>query len=107
MDGNGEFIIFEEPSQDKEKVEETSPLDLQVEKENKLEDNFSKLNYVNKINILMKALMIERNKNAEKQIREEVVFREYTDRVKTLAMLQNENDELIEKVANMEIEQEQ
>ena len=30
---------------------------------NNLEPNFQKLNYVNKINILLKALIIERNKN--------------------------------------------
>ena len=45
------------------------------------EENFSKLNYVNKINILLKALMIERNKNDENRIRLAVMTREYTNKV--------------------------
>jgi len=57
----------------------------QPDEERRLEDNFSKLNYVNKINILLKALMIERNKNSEHKIREEVMKREYTEKVKLLA----------------------
>jgi hypothetical protein len=32
---------------------------------NKLEPNFKKLNKNNKINVLLKALIMERNKNAE------------------------------------------
>mmetsp|Transcript_31354 Transcript_31354/g.47944 ORF Transcript_31354/g.47944 Transcript_31354/m.47944 type:complete len:140 (+) Transcript_31354:1688-2107(+) len=53
VDKDGQFIIFEE----KEKEE------LLAKPEGKLEENFSRLGYVNKINILLKALMIERNKN--------------------------------------------
>lgn len=42
-----------------------------------LEPNFKKLNYANKINILLKALIIERNKNHEMQIKVEVLKKEY------------------------------
>ena len=48
---------------------------------NLLEANFSKLNYVNKINILLKALMIERNKNSESGIKNQVMKREYITKV--------------------------
>jgi hypothetical protein len=50
-----------------------------------LEANFSKLNYVNKINILLKALMIERNKNSEVSIKNGVMKREYINKVKAIA----------------------
>lgn len=68
-----------------------------------LESNFSKLNYVNKINILLKALMMERNKNYESQTRQEAMRQEYIGKVKQLAEITTENEELIEKVANGEI----
>jgi len=42
-----------------------------------LEPNFKKLNYSNKINILLKALIIERNKNHEINIKAEVIKKEY------------------------------
>lgn len=54
IDQNGEFIIF---------AENQLPSEISKQAEEPLELNFSKLNYVNKINILLKALMIERNKN--------------------------------------------
>jgi len=54
---------------------------------------------VNKINILLKALMIERNKNDENQIKIAVMTREYTNKVKCIATINGENEELIEKVA--------
>jgi hypothetical protein len=57
-----------------------------------LEANFSKLNYVNKINILLKALMIERNKHSEDQIKNTVLKREYINKVKTIASTQEENE---------------
>lgn len=69
-----------------------------------LEANFSKLNYVNKINILLKALMIERNKNSESGIKNQVMKREYITKVKKIVELQAENEELIEKVAQGEIQ---
>lgn len=52
--------------------------------EGELEENFSKLNYVNKINILLKALMIERNKNQEFGIKNSIMKREYINKVKTI-----------------------
>lgn len=70
---------------------------------NLLEANFSKLNYVNKINILLKALMIERNKNSESGIKNQVMKREYITKVKKIVELQDENEQLIEKVAQGEI----
>jgi hypothetical protein len=42
-----------------------------------LEPNFKKLNYANKINILLKALIIERNKNHEMNIKVEILKKEY------------------------------
>jgi hypothetical protein len=68
-----------------------------------LEANFSKLNYVNKINILLKALMIERNKNSEIGIKNSVLKREYINKVKIISSTQEENEQLIEKVAQGEI----
>jgi len=62
---------------------------------------------VNKINILLKALMIERNKNDENQIKIAVMTREYTNKVKCIATINGENEELIEKVAQSEIGNEQ
>lgn len=75
--------------------------------EGELEANFSKLNYVNKINILLKALMIERNKNQENMIKNSVLKREYINKVKTISSTQEENEQLIEKVAQGEIVTEQ
>ena len=54
---------------------------------NKLEPNFKKLNKNNKINILLKALIIERNKNQENQVKIEVLKNEYVEKVKTIASL--------------------
>jgi hypothetical protein len=54
---------------------------------NNLEPNFKKLNYVNKINILLKALIIERNKNQEMQIKVEVLKREYIQKVKLISSM--------------------
>lgn len=68
-----------------------------------MEANFSKLNYVNKINILLKALMIERNKNSEIGIKNSVLKREYINKVKIISSTQEENEQLIEKVAQGEI----
>ena len=53
---SGEFVIFQ--NKDKE-----------VEPQKNLEPAFDKLSYVNKINILLKALMIERNRNNENAIK--------------------------------------
>ena len=55
-----------------------------------LEPNFKKLNYANKINILLKALIIERNKNHEMQIKVEVLKKEYVQKVKMISTLQGE-----------------
>lgn len=69
-----------------------------------LEPNFQKLNYVNKINILLKALIIERNKNQEMQIKVEVLKREYIQKVKLIANMQGETEQLIDQVAQGEIQ---
>jgi hypothetical protein len=66
-------------------IEDTQPTEP-------LEANFSKLNYVNKINILLKALMIERNKNSEFSIKNGVMKREYINKVKAIANIQEENE---------------
>ena len=87
----GEFIIFsneQEPS---------------AEKEKNLDPNFEKLNYTNKINILLKALMMERNKNFENGTKIDILKREYVNKVKLVSQQNKENEELIEKVANAEI----
>ena len=70
---------------------------------NKLEPNFKKLNRNSKINILLKALILERNKNQEQQIKIDVLKREYTEKVKLIASMQGESDELIDQVAQCEI----
>ena len=64
-----------------------------------LEPNFKKLNYVNKINILLKALIIERNKNQEMTIKIEVLKREYIQKVKLISSMQGETEQLIDQVA--------
>ena len=70
----------------------------------RLEPNFKKLNKNNKINILLKALIMERNKNQEQVIKIEVLKREYTEKVKLVASLQNETEQLIDQVAQCEIQ---
>jgi len=47
--------------------------------------------------------MMERNKNYESQTRQEAMRQEYIGKVKQLAEITTENEELIEKVANGEI----
>ena len=69
-----------------------------------LEPNFKKLNYKNKINILLKALIIERNKNQELQVKVEVLKREYINKVKMIQNLHGEADTLIDQVAQGEIQ---
>jgi hypothetical protein len=51
--------------------------------------------------------MIERNKNSEMGIKNGVMKREYINKVKNIAGIQEENEELIEKVAQGEILTEQ
>lgn len=58
----------------------------------KLEPNFKKLNRNNKINILLKALLIERNRNQESQIKIEILKKEYTEKVKIIADMQTETE---------------
>lgn len=70
----------------------------------KLEPNFRKLSRANKINILLKALLIERNKNQEHLVRMEVLKREYTEKVKLVASMQSESEQLIDQVAQCEIQ---
>ena len=69
-----------------------------------LEPNFKKLNYANKINILLKALIIERNKNHEMIIKVEVLKKEYIQKVKIISTLQGEAEQLIDQVAQGEIQ---
>ena len=68
-----------------------------------LEPNFKKLNYANKINILLKALIIERNKKHEMNIKVEILKKEYVQKVKLIANLQGEAEQLIDQVAQGEI----
>ena len=58
---------------------------------------------MNKINILLKALMIERNKNIENDIKIQVIKKEYVSKVQHIASMIGENEELIDKVAQNEI----
>ena len=51
--------------------------------------------------------MIERNKNDENKVRLAVMTREYTNKVQSIATLNGENEELIEKIAQSEIGNEQ
>ena len=51
--------------------------------------------------------MIERNKNQEFLIKNGVMKREYINKVKAIANIQDENEQLIEKVAQGEIVTEQ
>ena len=51
--------------------------------------------------------MIERNKNQENMIKNSVLKREYINKVKTISSTQEENEQLIEKVAQGEIVTEQ
>lgn len=86
IDKNGEFIIFSDQKQLGGNSDIVLPGDKvkQDGAEGELEENFSKLNYVNKINILLKALMIERNKNQEYEVKNSIMKREYINKVKTI-----------------------
>ena len=86
IDKNGEFIIFSDQIASNGASAIVLPGDKvqQDSTEGELEENFSKLNYVNKINILLKALMIERNKNSEFGIKNSIMKREYINKVKTI-----------------------
>ena len=64
-----------------------------------LEENFQKLNYINKIQILLKALVMEREKNRENGVRLSVMKREYIVKVQKIKALIDENETLLEKVA--------
>ena len=52
--------------------------------------------------MLLKALLIERNKNHENEIRIQILKSEYTEKVKTIASMQNETEQLIDLVAQGE-----
>lgn len=69
----------------------------------KLEPNFKKLNRNNKINILLKALLFERNRNQENEVKMDILKREYTEKVKVIANMQTETEQLIDQVAQCEI----
>jgi len=82
IDENGEYVIFSGDSSSKNESQLNNVNGPSSSKSDfRFEENFSKLNYVNKINILLKALMIERNKNDENKIRIAVMTREYTNKV--------------------------
>jgi hypothetical protein len=53
---------------------------------------------VNKINILVKALMIERSKNSESEIKMNIFKKEYVQKVKNIQTLMQEHEQLIEQV---------
>lgn len=71
---------------------------------NKLEPNFKKLNRNNKINVLLKALLIERNKNQENLIKLDVMKGQYVEKVKLISTMQNESEQLVDNVAQSQIE---
>lgn len=103
VDQNGEFIIFKQDNSPEINNPQSQPSSFVSAASNEdsnrpsdldeannvlnqnLEPNFQKLNYVNKINILLKALIIERNKNQEMQIKVDVLKREYIQKVKLIA----------------------
>jgi hypothetical protein len=71
VDSNGEFIIFggEEGKQE----------------EGGLEANFSKLSRTNKVNVLLKALMMERNKSYESRVKIDILKTEYQNKCRMVA----------------------
>ena len=103
LDQNGEFMIFAKENEDleleMEKEDQSIPTensstqvdtsktptqDISTFKEVEqptLEANFDKLNYTNKIQILLKALVIEREKNRENKIRLDIMKQQYIKRV--------------------------
>ena len=92
-----------------EKLVENGEIKI-IDDENKVNYEFERLNYVNKINILLKALMIERNRNKENEIKMSVLKREYVKKAKSIQILHAEKDHLLNKAAkdekNLEIQKE-
>lgn len=112
LNANGEFMIF---AQEEEALEQHIPTDnstqidsskndtsavgKELEVQPTLEANFDKLNYTNKIQILLKALMMEREKNRENMIRLNVMKQQYIKKVQMVKSHMDESEQLIEKVA--------
>ena len=65
---------------------------------------FDRMTYVNNINLLLKALIIERNKGNENAVKLKVMKREYLSKVKKIQNLIDERDKLIDKCVNAELE---
>lgn len=86
---SGEFVIFKDGQKE--------------EPQKNLEPSFERLNYVNKINILLKALMIERNRNNENAIKMQVLRKEYVSKAKFIQGILGEKDQLIDKVVEAEV----
>ena len=68
------------------------------------EPGFDRMTYVNNINLLLKALIIERNKGNENAVKLKVMKREYVFKVKKIQNLIDERDKLIDKCVNAELE---
>jgi hypothetical protein len=79
IDKHGQFIIFKNKESKVSEIYDETNASSEVDPN--LESNFSKLNYINKINILLKALMIERNKNRESHIYIDIMKKEYISKV--------------------------
>ena len=56
------------------------------------EPGFDRMTYVNNINLLLKALIIERNKGNENAVKLKVMKREYISKVKKIQSLNEERD---------------
>ena len=101
MDEQGRYKVFKDKKE--EESESTLAKDESTDDELTQESNFKKLKYDNKINILLKALMIERYRNLEYAAKEQVLKTQYTEKVKKIKEIQTENDKLIDQVAKSEI----
>lgn len=70
--------------------------------QDQLDPKFSRLNYVNKIQILLKALMIEKDQNNQSSLGLEQLRIEIDVRKSTADKIHKENEELIDIVAQSE-----
>lgn len=67
------------------------------------EPGFDRHSYVNNINLLLKALIIERNRGNENAVKLKVMKREYVAKVKQIHDLIEEREQLIERCVNTEV----
>jgi len=109
LDQNGKYMIFAPENESlisPLNLEPTSHIEQDAQKQSssadQLDPKFSMLNYVNKIQILLKALMIEKEQNKETDSRLTQLKKELKARDAALNSIRAENDELIGRVAQSE-----